>query len=107
MEITQFMKIFSVEMRIKFLAHFYTCKCKDHTVTDIVAKFGTSQANISKHLLLMEEAGVLSYTCEKKEKFYWLNEDFRNEWEALIKPIISFDNLKEYYCRCSHDTTSK
>ncbi|TCG12120.1 ArsR/SmtB family transcription factor [Mycoplasma todarodis] len=104
MEITKFMKVFSVEMRIKFLAHFYTCKCKDHTVTDLVAKFGTSQANISKHLLLMEDLGILSYTCEKKVKYYWLNEDFKKEWEHLIKPIISNEKLKEFYCCCSQST---
>ncbi len=104
MDITKFMKVFSVEMRIKFLAHFYTCKCRNHCVTDLVNKFGTSQANISKHLLLMEELGILSYTCEKKIKYYWLNEDFKEEWKALIVPIISSDNLKEYYCQCSNRT---
>ncbi len=70
MDIIKFMKIFSVEMRIKFLAHFYTCNCRNHCVSDLVSKFGTSQANISKHLLLMEELGILSHTCEKKIKYY-------------------------------------
>ncbi len=101
MKINTFMKVFSVEMRLKFLAHFYTCNCRNHCVSDLVSKFGTTQANISKHLLLMEELGILKHSCEKKIKNYYLNEEFKKEWNDLIVSIISNDEMKKHYCGCS------
>ena len=102
MKIDKFMKIFSVEMRLKLLSHFYTCNCRNHCVTDLVSKFGTTQANISKHLLSMKKWGVLNHSSEKKIKNYYLHEDFKKEWNDLIISIISNDEMKKHYCRCSN-----
>ncbi len=100
MEIFEFMKMFSSKTKLKLLKHFYTCHCEASCVNDLVNKFGSSQANISKHLTQMLRAGVVNYKDEHKTKYYSLNSDFKKEHQPLLKEMLSKKELDKSSCKC-------
>jgi DNA-binding transcriptional ArsR family regulator len=60
-------KLLSEPMRLKILR--VLCE-REHTVQEIVNKINASQANISKHLALMHENGVVSRRKEGLKCYY-------------------------------------
>ena len=52
---------------IQFLAHEERCVC------DVVAYVGTSQSNISKHLSILKQVGILADRKEGLSVYYRLN----------------------------------
>ncbi|CAM9124996.1 helix-turn-helix transcriptional regulator [Mycoplasma marinum] len=100
MKIENTMKILSSKLRLKLLAHFFTCCCNSHGVSSLVEKVGTTQANVSKHLNYMQEKKVILSRSEHKEKFYMINPKFKEENEVLLEFVLLREELEKYYCSC-------
>lgn len=60
-------KLLSEPMRLRILR--VLCE-REHSVQEIVDKVGASQANISKHLALMHENGIVSRRKEGLKCYY-------------------------------------
>ena len=60
-------KLLSEPMRLKILRTL--CE-REHTVQEIVNEINASQANISKHLALMYESGIVSRRKEGLKSYY-------------------------------------
>ncbi len=60
-------KLLSEPMRLKILRTL--CE-KEHTVQEIVTEINASQANISKHLALMYESGIVGRRKEGLKSYY-------------------------------------
>jgi len=65
-------KLLSEPMRLKILR--VLCE-GEHTVQDIVNKVNTTQANISKHLALMHDSGVVNRRKEGLKCYYRIADD--------------------------------
>jgi DNA-binding transcriptional ArsR family regulator len=65
-------KLLSEPMRLKILR--VLCE-REHTVQEIVDKISASQANISKHLALMHENGVVSRRKEGLKCYYRITDE--------------------------------
>jgi len=102
MTIYEVNKILSSEYKSKIISHFWNCKCADHNITHMVKKMNTSQSNLSKHFGALLRLGVLNYKQVGKERFYFLNQKFKNEWKNIVEPqVMSLPNSK-YACSCTH-----
>ena len=65
-------KLLSEPVRLKILR--VLCE-GEHTVQDIVNKVNTTQANISKHLALMHDSGVVNRRKEGLKCYYRIADD--------------------------------
>jgi DNA-binding transcriptional ArsR family regulator len=65
-------KLLSEPMRLKILR--VLCE-REHTVQEIVNKINASQANVSKHLALMHDNGVVTRRKEGLKCYYRLSDD--------------------------------
>ncbi|AAM71885.1 MAG TPA: ArsR family transcriptional regulator [Chlorobaculum sp.] len=65
-------KLLSEPMRLKILRAL--CD-REHTVQEIVKEVGASQANISKHLALMHDNGVVNRRKEGLKCYYRISDD--------------------------------
>jgi DNA-binding transcriptional ArsR family regulator len=65
-------KLLSEPMRLKILR--VLCE-REHTVQEIVIKVNATQANISKHLALMHENGVVNRRKEGLKCYYRIADD--------------------------------
>ena len=65
-------KLLSEPMRLKILR---TLCDREHTVQEIVKEVGASQANISKHLALMHDNGVVNRRKEGLKCYYRISDD--------------------------------
>jgi len=101
MTIYEVNKILSSEYKSKIISHFWDCTCKNHNITHMVKKMNTSQSNLSKHFGALLRLGVLNYKQVGKERFYFLNQEFKNEWKNVIEPQVTSSPNVEYACSCS------
>ncbi|NTV04978.1 MAG: winged helix-turn-helix transcriptional regulator [Chlorobiaceae bacterium] len=87
-------KLLSEPMRLKILR--FLCG-QEHTVQEIVNEVNTSQANISKHLALMHECGVVS---RRKEglKCYYRIADESVVYSCYLSSKSVVENLQERLC---------
>jgi len=87
-------KLLSEPMRLKILR--FLCG-EEHTVQEIVNEVNTSQANISKHLALMHECGVVS---RRKEglKCYYRIADESVVYSCYLSSKSVVENLQERLC---------
>ncbi|MCP4337177.1 MAG: winged helix-turn-helix transcriptional regulator [Mycoplasma sp.] len=99
MNIHEFLKILACETKLKLLTYIYSCNCK-YCVNDLVKKIGTSQANISKHLIQMEKEGVLKKEIIQKTSYYKVNDNFIKKWKNILEPIFKKNILKNVLCNC-------
>ena len=67
---------------VQFLSREEKCVC------DIVAYVGTSQSNISKHLSVMKQAGILSDRKEGLSVYYRLNMPCTLNFFQCVKDIM-------------------
>jgi DNA-binding transcriptional ArsR family regulator len=87
-------KLLSEPMRLKILR--VLCE-REHTVQEIVNEINASQANISKHLALMHESGVVS---RRKEglKCYYRIADESVIYACYLSSKSVVNNLQERLC---------
>ena len=94
-------KLLSSENKSKIISHFWTCTCHSHNINSLSKKLDITQSNLSKHIGVLLKFGVLSYKQMHKERFYFINKSFKNDWFDVIKPQIeSRENIK-YICDCA------
>ena len=87
-------KLLSEPMRLRILR--VLCE-REHTVQEIVDKVGASQANISKHLALMHENGIVS---RRKEglKCYYRIADESVIYSCYLSSKSVVETLQEQLC---------
>jgi DNA-binding transcriptional ArsR family regulator len=87
-------KLLSEPMRLKILR--VLCE-REHTVQEIVNEVNASQANISKHLALMHESGVVT---RRKEglKCYYRIADESVIYACYLSSKSVVENLQERLC---------
>lgn len=72
-QVAEYFSILSEPMRLKLL----NMMCDgEKCVQELVDATETSQANVSKHLKLMLQAGILSRRTEGTSAYYRVNDDF-------------------------------
>lgn len=87
-------KLLSEPMRLKILR--VLCE-REHTVQEIVNEVNASQANISKHLALMHESGVVSRRKEGLKCYYRIaDESVIYACYLSSKSVVA--NLQERLC---------
>ena len=47
----------------------------EHSVSELATRLGTSQPNVSKHLKLMQEAGLVARRADKNSAYYSIADD--------------------------------
>ncbi|UVJ39078.1 helix-turn-helix transcriptional regulator [Arthrobacter sp. CJ23] len=57
----------------------------ERTVTDLAAEFTVSRSAISQHLLLLEQAGLVSARKVGRNRFYAVNPDGMSELRRLFE----------------------
>ncbi len=74
-------KLLGEPMRLKILQ----AVCEEpHTVNEIVAAVGATQANISKHLALLAAAGILTRKKDGQSVYYGLKDELTLKLCALV-----------------------
>ncbi len=69
-------------------------------VCHIEEKLNLSQANASKHMKLFRDLEIVSSDKCGKNKYYYLQQDFKQENQQLIKYIIQGEDNEEYSYPC-------
>ena len=101
MTIQEVNKILSSVNKNKIIIHFWECDCRNHDVTHMCDKLDMKQANTSKHMNSLLKAGVLDYNQVGKERYYYINTKWKEEWSNIITPQVELDENKKYACSCS------
>ena len=101
MDIYKVNKIMSSENKSKLITHFWTCECRMHDVDYMVKKLNISQPNLSKHISTLLNAGILNCKVYGKQRFYYINKEWKEEWHKIIEPQVnSLENIS-FICSCS------
>lgn len=87
-------KLLSEPMRLRILR--VLCE-REHTVQEIVNEIHASQANISKHLALMYESGVVNRRKEGLKCYYRIADD-SVIYACYLSSKSVVDNLQERLC---------
>ena len=101
MNINKLAKIMSDFNKSKIITHFYSCKCQMCDVSKICSLLNIEQSNMSKHLFSLRKMFVIDFKKIGKNSFYYINKEFKKEWETILNPIINHKELKFYKCKCS------
>ena len=75
---------------LKYISEQEGCICND-----LVEEIGLSQATISQHLSVINNAGLIKGTLEGKKKCYCLNVERFEEFQTLLN---SFFTKTKYNC---------
>lgn len=97
----KFLEACSSEMKLKIIAHFWECKCNQTCVNDLVAKFKTSQANISQHLKGLRDLDILFSTKESRTRIYKVRDEVKKNYNKLFHEILKHGDLKKCLCSCA------
>ncbi|MFQ6021354.1 MAG: ArsR/SmtB family transcription factor [Acidiferrobacterales bacterium] len=88
--------IYIASRSLKAMAHPLRLKilcilggCTEVSVQDIVERVGTSQSNISQHLSILRDKGILAFRKDANKVYY------RIEDNRIVKLI---DSLREAFC---------
>jgi ArsR family transcriptional regulator len=103
MTIVELFKLLSDANRLRILNLLYAnelCVCELEYLLDI------SQSNLSKHLRLMSDAGLLESRRENKFAYYRMKEEVIKEHDFL-KNIFEMELKKEAYLREELDKLGK
>ena len=100
MNIYEVNKIMSNKTKARIITHFWDCTCCSNDVNNLVAKLGTTQSNISKHLNSLKSKQVLDVIKKGREKYYLINKDWKKQWKELISTQMNDDNNKKFVCNC-------
>ena len=107
MDIYKVNKIMASENKSKLITHFWTCNCRQNDVHHMVKKLNISQPNLSKHLLTLLDIGILNCEVYGKQRFYYINKEWKEEWYKIIEPqIYSKENIS-FICSCSKKQNDK
>lgn len=68
-EVAEFFKVLSEPVRLSLLLEL---KENERTVSELAVSAGTSNANVSKHLMMMRKSGLLDRRKEGNQVFYCL-----------------------------------
>lgn len=81
MTINKLLEIIASENKLKIIAHYFDCTCKDTSrcVGDLQEELGLTQSNLSKHLAILKKEKVLDVVIKHKQRIYSINKDFRKE----------------------------
>ena len=102
MNIYEVNKILSSSSKSQIIAHFWDCQCHNHGVTHMCNKLNMKQANMSKHISSLSKLGILSFKQIGKERFYYINQTWKEEWSNIITPQLQAEENKKSICSCSH-----
>ncbi|MDI3473127.1 MAG: hypothetical protein PWQ20_1677 [Thermotogaceae bacterium] len=91
MKLHELFHILSNETRLKILALLLE---KELCVCQILASIGTTQPNISQHLQVLKDRGVVKYRKEENFVYYSIEEEFVEKYPFLIS--ILEQARKEY-----------
>ncbi len=100
MNIYEVNKLLSSEIKSKLITHFWDCKCASHDVSNLVIKFNTTQSNLSKHINRLKEEKVLDCLAKGKERYYKINQKWKQEWKDIVEPQINLKINKSFKCTC-------
>ncbi|QZE12319.1 helix-turn-helix transcriptional regulator [Mycoplasma sp. Ms02] len=99
--LTRTLKILGSTVNLRLIVHLYLCSKNECNVQNIADALSLNQSRVSKHFMTLREAGIVETIKDKKEVFYKLSEDFKNEYQDLLDVIVKKECcLKEYYCTC-------
>lgn len=99
MNINELIAIIASENKLKIIAHYYYCTCKnDRCVGDLQNDLKMTQSNLSKHLTKLKEEGVLDVMVKHKKRVYSLNTSFKKQWGYILEPIISEKTIEKFVC---------
>ena len=88
-EICGLFKILSEPMRLRILNEL---REHERNVGELVSILGATQANISKHLSLMEKSGIIAFRKEGVKIYYFVTADFIfNLCNLVCNSIFSSD----------------
>lgn len=79
------------------ILHLYTCQCLHCYVGKICSLLNQKQANISKHLIDLKEAHIVSFCKQKQHINYYLTKEFKNEYIDLL---YFLKTKEEQVCYC-------
>lgn len=85
------LKAMAHPLRLKILCILGSCK--EVSVQDIVERVGTSQSNISQHLSILRDKGILAFRKDANKVYY------RIEDPRIVKLI---DSLRDAFCDREH-----
>ena len=83
--ISQRFRVLSDPMRLKIL---YNLKTGEMSVTDIVETTGGSQSNVSKHLSLLRNAGIVIDEKRGKQVFYSLRVTCLTDFLVCVESVL-------------------
>ncbi|VEU59383.1 ArsR/SmtB family transcription factor [Mesomycoplasma neurolyticum] len=102
--ILKILKILSSKIKLDLIAHLFYCSCNECNVNDLTKIFKISQPNISNNLIWLRRNKVIKYKILKKERFYYLDEKFKEKYGNLISLLIK-ENQKYFeklLCTCKN-----
>lgn len=82
-----------IRLQVALILYF-----KPHTVSELEEKLEVRQPNLSQHLAVLREAGLLSSVREAKSVTYSLNKGIP---EQLISALHNLDNCSEQFFSCT------
>lgn len=80
-QIAEYFSVLGEPMRLRLL---HLLRDKEKCVQDLVAETETSQANVSKHLKVMLQAGILQRRTEGTSAYYRVEDDLSFELCGLV-----------------------
>lgn len=99
MNINELLTIIASENKLKIIAHYYNCTCKDdRCVGDLQNDLKMTQSNLSKHLTKLKDDGILDVIVKHKERVYSLNKSFKKQWGHILEPIINEKSIGKFMC---------
>lgn len=93
-------KMMSDVNKSKIIIHFFSCDCHKLEVNTLCSKWAIEQSNLSKHLNTLNAKGVLSYVQEHRKKYYYMPEEFKEEWKSILEPMAKHKDLRGFNCSC-------
>jgi len=81
------MKAMSHPLRLKILCVLGEC---EYSVQDIVEQVGTSQSNISQHLAILREKGILASRKDANRVYYHVGD---------VRTLRLISMMREVFCR--------
>ena len=80
-QVAEYFSVLGEPMRLRLL---HLLRYEEKCVQDLVAETETSQANVSKHLKVMLQAGILQRRTEGTSAYYRVDDDLTFELCSLV-----------------------
>ncbi|AKA49890.1 hypothetical protein VO56_01260 [Mycoplasmopsis gallinacea] len=100
MDMTDLFALLASPVKFKLIIHFYSCVENECDVQTLVQLFNEKQANISKHLSELKRKGVVDSKKEGLYNYYYLNKEFLDSFNEILKSIYNHPEVAKYSCSC-------